>query len=190
MGREEESREVSRILAAAEGGEPVDMGRLLPLVYGQLRAIAARHMAKERESHTLSATALVHEAYIRLVGREPPAYETKGRFFTAAAESMRRILIDHARKRKSKKRGGARRCLPLDAVTLAARDDPAEILSLDEALLRLEEMDRRAAEVVKLRFFAGLSETEAADALGLTYRTVRRDWRFARAWLERELAEG
>jgi RNA polymerase sigma factor (TIGR02999 family) len=103
---------------------------------------------------------------------------------------MRRILIDHARRKRSHKRGGSRRGLPLDAVTLATRDDPAEILSLDEALLRLEEMDARAAEVVKLRFFAGLSEEETARALGLTGRTVRREWRFARAWLEQQLAEG
>jgi RNA polymerase sigma factor (TIGR02999 family) len=188
MGREEDSREVSRLLAAAERGEPVDMAELLPLVYEQLRALAARHMAGERKSHTLSATALVHEAYLRLVGTAPADYETKGRFFTAAAEAMRRILVDHARRKDARKRGGDRLGLPLDAVVLATRNDPAEILSLDEALLRLEEMDPRAAGVVKLRFFAGLSEAETAAALGLTTRTVRRDWRFARAWLERRLA--
>jgi RNA polymerase sigma factor (TIGR02999 family) len=145
-------------------------------------------MADERAGHTLSATALVHEAYLRLASRDGHDAKGKAFFYAAAAQAMRRILIDHARRRGAAKRGGERRGLPLDVVELAIRDDPAEFLSLDEALLRLEERDGRAAEIVKLRFFAGLSEEETAAALGLTGRTVRRDWQFARAWLERELA--
>jgi RNA polymerase sigma factor (TIGR02999 family) len=187
MGNETDSREVSRILREATAGEPVDMGELLPLVYGQLHAIAARHMAGERAGHTLQATALVHEAYLRLLGTEPLAFPSKAHFFAAAAEAMRRILIDHARAKRSAKRGGGRTGLPLDALELARRDDPGEILSVDEALSRLEEQDRRLADLVKLRFFAGLSEAEIAAVLGVTERTVRRDWVLARAWLTRAL---
>lgn len=166
----------------------MDMDALLPLVYEHLRAIAARRMASERSDHTLSSTAPIHEAYLKLLGNRDITWESKAHFFGAAAASMRRILVDHARKKGSAKRGGNRHALPLDAVQLVARNNPAEILSLDEALLRLEERDPRGAEVVRLRFFAGLSEAESAAALGLNPRTVRRDWRFARAWLERELS--
>ena len=183
MASDTDSREVSRILKA----ERVDTERLLPLVYEKLRAIAARRMAGERSGHTLQATALVNEAYLKLVGKDDLGWESKAHFYAAAAEAMRRILIDHARGKGREKRGGAWIELPLDVVDLASREKPEEILSVDEALRRLEERDARMAEIVKLRFFAGLSERETAKALGITDRTVRRDWTFARAFLQREL---
>jgi len=184
------SREVSRILREARDGAALDQAALLPLVYDHLRTIAARQMAGERKSHTLEPTALVHEAYLRLVGQEPLAWTTKGHFYAAAAEAMRRILIDHARARASQKRGGGRLRLALDVVDLAAREDPAEILAVDEALSRLEKQDAHMAAIVKLRFFAGLSEDEASHALGVSPRTLRREWTMARAFLHRELSRG
>jgi RNA polymerase sigma factor (TIGR02999 family) len=181
------SREVSRILRAAGRGEEVDLGALVPFVYEELRGIARARMAEERPGHTLSATALVHEAYLRLAGRDPLPWSSRAGFYAAAAEAMRRILVEHARKRGTLKRGGGAAKLPLDAVELATREDPSEILAVEEALSRLEQQDRRMADVAKLRFFAGLSDRETADALGLSERTVRRSWVFARAWLQHDL---
>lgn len=178
----DDSAEISRIL---QGPSP-DMDRLLPLVYGKLREIAAQRMAGERPGHTLDATGLVHEAYLKLV-HGPLGWHGKAQFYAAAAEAMRRILVDHARARGRGKRGGGRTRLPLDVVELASREDPSEILSVDEAVRRLEERDPRMAEIVKLRFFAGLSDEETARALGITDRTVRREWTLARAFLQREL---
>jgi RNA polymerase sigma factor (TIGR02999 family) len=183
MGADPAAGDVSRILRES----PVRMDRLLPLVYEELRAIAKRRMAGERPGHTLGATALVHEAYLRLLGSERVSWRDQGHFFGAAAEAMRRILIDHARTRGREKRGGGRRAIPLDVLDLAAREDPEEILSLDEAVRRLEEQDARMASIVKLRFFAGLSEEETASALGVAARTVRREWALARAFLQREI---
>jgi RNA polymerase sigma factor (TIGR02999 family) len=182
------SREISRILRAASDGNHVDEAALLPLVYDHLRAIAARQMERERDGHILQATALVHEAYLRLVGRESLAWTSKAHFYGAAAEAMRRILLDHARARDTLKRGGKRVRLALDIVDLATRESPAEILAVDEALSRLERQDARMASIVKLRFFAGLSEKEASHALGVSPRTLRREWTIARAFLHRELS--
>ena len=155
-------------------------------VYDQLRAIARKRMANERPGHTLQATALVHEALVRLgVGCEPD--RDRSRFLRAAAESMRRILIDHARDRGRLRRAGSRRRLPLTVVDLVASYDFEETMALDEALRSLEERDARAAEVVKLRFFAGLSFEEVAEALGTSVRTAKRDWTVARAWLHARL---
>jgi RNA polymerase sigma factor (TIGR02999 family) len=187
VNREDESREVSRLLAAAEDGEPVDLGALLPLVYDHLRAIAARHMGGERKGHTLQPTALVHEAYLKLVGQTPLSWSGKSRFYAAAAEAMRRILIDHARGKRSAKRGGGRRGFPLSVVDLATRENFEEIVAVDDAVSRLERRDGELADVVKVRFYAGLTEREAAEALGRGERTVSRQWALARAWLEREL---
>lgn len=178
----DDSKEISRILEAPS----VDMDRLLPLVYDRLRAIAAQRMAGERPGHTLDATGLVHEAYLKLVQGQL-GWQGKAHFYAAAAEAMRRILVDHARGRGREKRGAGRVRLPLDIVDLASREDPAEILSVDEAVRRLEERDPRMAEIVKLRFFAGLSDEETAQALGIADRTVRREWTLARAFLQREL---
>jgi RNA polymerase sigma factor (TIGR02999 family) len=189
VGATPQSSEVSRILRAAANGAPIDQAALLPLVYDGLRAIAARKMKRERPGHTLGPTALVHEAYVRLVGDGPVSWSSKAHFYAAAAEAMRRILVDHARARGSRKRGGGRSRLAFDVVELASREDPIEILALDEALSRLEEQDTRMAEIVKLRFFAGLEDEETAQALGVSRRTVCREWTMARAFLQREMGK-
>lgn len=189
MTADPDSRDVSRILRAAREGEPVDMSALLALVYDKLRAIAARRMETERAGHTLQPTALVNEAYLRLVGDEGLAWSSRAHFYAAAAEAMRRILIDHARSKDRVKRGGGRPGLPLDVVDLATRDNVEEILAVDDAVCRLEETDRRMGAVVKLRFYAGLSERETAQALGISERTVQREWVVARAWLKSRLSE-
>lgn len=166
---------------------------LLVLVYDHLRRIAQQRMNEERADHTLSATALVHEAYVRLVGGAQTDWQGRAHFFAAAAEAMRRILIEHARARAARKRGGdadgrpAQR-IPLSLVDLAQSDDPDQILMLDEALVRLEKEDPDAARVVHLRFYAGLSGDETARLLGVSPSTVDREWAWARAWLYRELA--
>jgi RNA polymerase sigma factor (TIGR02999 family) len=181
--------EVTRILSDIEPGDSHAAARLLPLVYDELRKLAARHMANEAPGQTLNATALVHEAYLRLVGDQ--RFENRGHFFAAASEAMRRVLVDRARDRKRQKRGGpARRREDLELDTLASLDAPPDdLLDLDAALAQLEQHDPRAAALVKLRLFAGLSHDEAAAALGVVRRTADRDWAFARAWLFRRLAE-
>lgn len=185
--------QVTRLLQAAAAGDSRAPSELLALVYDQLRAIARQRMSGERVGHTLQATALVHEAYIRLLGRPGVQWPGRGYFFHAAAEAMRKILIDHARARKAEKRGGGRAALSITGVAdLAAQEDPSGFLAFDDALSRLEQVNAQAAAVVRLRFFAGLDEAAVADALGASERTVRRDWAFARGWLrdalERECA--
>ena len=175
---------VTRLLRAAAAGDTRAPSELLQMVYAQLRAIAQRRMEGERQGHTLQATALVHEAYVRLLGREDAAWEGRAHFFRAAAEAMRKILIDHARARNAEKRGGGKAALSITNVAdLADNADPAGILALDDAMVRFEKVDRQAAEVVRLRFYAGLSVEAVADTLDISPRTVRRDWAFARAWL-------
>jgi RNA polymerase sigma factor (TIGR02999 family) len=181
------SDEVTHLLDRASRGDTEAVGELLPLVYEQLRARARKEMAAERAEHTLQPTALVHEAYMRLVGNHELTWQSRAHSYVAASEAMRRILIQHARKRGRIKRGGNLRRVPLDVVDLAERGDIEEIVSLDDAVRRLEERDKRAADVVRLRFYTGLSEAEVAAALGVTNRTVRRDWALARAWLLRAL---
>ena len=178
----EQQTQVTMILSEV-GQRPDAAAELMPLVYDQLYAIARQRMREERAGHTLQATALVHEAYMRLVGDANLSWESRGHFFRTAAEAMRRILIDHARKRKAAKRGGGRSSLPISVVDLAADHDPERVLALDEALTSLEAEDERAAQIVQLRFFAGLSVDETADAMGLSRRTVMREWAFARARL-------
>lgn len=180
---------MSRILRATEAGEPLDQEALFSLVYEELRTIAARQMAGERGHHTLQATALVHEAYMRLVSGEPLAWSNRAHFFFCAAAAMRRILIDHARAHGSMKRGGGRPRLPVNLADLAEQSDPESILAVDEAILRLEEMDPGAARIVRLRFYAGLSLDETAQALQTSERTVRREWSYARVRLFRLLGE-
>src|SRR4051794_10815644 len=173
----------------------VKSGDLLPAVYAQLRAMAQDQLRHERAGHTLQATALVHEAYLRLrVGKVGDAQSTR-QFFFAAAEAMRRILIEHARKRGRFKRGGVgkgdtpRRRIPLELLELAEEMDVDQIVAVDEAIRRLEAQDERLGQIVRLRFFAGLSVEESAAALEVSDRTVRREWRLAKAWLHRELGE-
>jgi RNA polymerase sigma factor (TIGR02999 family) len=188
MTGDTDSREISRLLQAAGAGQPVDTDALLPLVYDQLRKIAARRMAGERPGHTLQATALVHEACVKLLGNDGLTWRSKSHFFAAAAEAMRRILVDHARARRAEKRGRGRRGLPLSVVDLADHADFEEIVAIDEVVSRLEKRDGELAEVVRLRFYAGLEEREVAQALGRGARTVSRQWALARAWLQRELS--
>ncbi len=181
--------EVTHILSAIEQGDPHAAEQLLPLVYDELRKMAAEKMAQERPGQTLEATALVHEAYLRLVDvDEAQHFNSRGHFFAAAAEAMRRILVEHARRKKRVKHGGERRRVDLDEAQAVAEAPPDELLGLDEALTRLEQTDPVAARVVKLRFFAGLTMPQAAEALGLALRTAERNWTFARTWLHRELS--
>lgn len=187
---EPESPDITRILAKVSSGDPHAAHELLPLVYEQLRAAARKQMAQERGDHTLQATALVHEAYVRLVGSDDVSWENRAHFYVAAAEAMRRVLIEHARKRGRAKRGGGRRRIPLTGEELAQNPNLEEIMSVDAAIRRLEERDGRMARIVRFRFFAGLDVRETAAALGLSDRTVRREWALARAWLHRELSGG
>lgn len=179
---------ISRILRASDGlsrREVLDL--LSPVVYDELRVLAAAQLRSERPDHTLQPTALVHEAYVRLLGGESTPWNDRSHFFRAAARAMRRILIDHARKRRSLKRGGEPVRVSFDQLEPPSWDDPEKLLALDSALLRLEERDPRAAEVVQLRYFAGMSVAETAETLDVSERTVKREWAFARAWLRKAL---
>ncbi|MBX9627601.1 MAG: RNA polymerase subunit sigma [Gemmataceae bacterium] len=181
--------DVTRLLDAAAAGDPAAAADLLPLVYDELRRLAAARMAAERPGHTLQATALVHEAYLRLVGAGPPRdWNGRGHFFAAAAEAMRRILVENARRRNGPEHGGGWHRITLDEAVPGAAGPDDRVLDLDEALARLRAADPVAARVVELRFFAGLTVPEAAAALGLPLRTAERNWTFARAWLHRALA--
>jgi RNA polymerase sigma factor (TIGR02999 family) len=177
--------EVSRILSAIEQGDPRAVGQLLPLVYDELRQLAARKLAREQPGHTLDATALVHEAYLRLVGEQP--FENRGHFFAAAAEAMRRILIENARTRGRLKRGGGRVRLELLDQAGSLAEDPDFVLSLDELLTGLKAEDADAAGIAELHLFGGLSVEEAGKALGLSRPVAYRNWKFARAWLREAL---
>jgi RNA polymerase sigma factor (TIGR02999 family) len=181
--------EVTRILSAIEQGDPRDAERLLPLVYDELRKLAAQKLAHEAPGQTLEATALVHEAYLRLVGGDNvPHWNSRAHFFAAAAEAMRRILIDNARRKRRPKHGGDRQRLDLDEA-LAVADPRTDLLALDEALTRLAAQEPVKAEVVKLRYFAGLSLEEAAACLDISPATAKRYWAVARAWLFAALSE-
>ena len=179
--------EGTHILELEHQGEPRAAEELLSLVYGELRRIAAHKMANEAAGHTLQPTALVHEAWLRLVRAEDQSWENRAHFFGAAAEAMRRVLIDHARRKQAARHGGDWERIELDAINEPATATEPMLLRVNEAVDKLAQEDSRAAELVKLRFFAGLSVEEAALALGVTDRTARRDWRFARAWLHDEL---
>lgn len=180
--------DVTRILSAIEQGDPHAADQLLPLVYDELRKLAARKLSQERPGQTLQATALVHEAYLRLVEPDDSrAWDGRGHFFAAAAEAMRRILVENARRRGRRKREGARARTELLESDLAVNTEAHEVLAVDEALTRLAATDREAAELVKLRYFAGLSVEEAARALGLSRATAYRHWTYARAWVRCEV---
>ena len=182
--------EVTRILSAIEQGDPHAAAQLLPLVYGELRKLAAQKMAQEAPGQTLQATGLVHEAYLRLVDVEQAQpWNSRGHFFAAAAEAMRRILIDRAREKLALKRGGDRKRVPLEEVDPPAGTPPEDLLALDEALEQLARLDPTAGQLVKLRYFAGLSVEQAATTLNLATATAYRHWTFARAWLHRQLAD-
>lgn len=183
--------DVTQILQAIEHGDPHAAEGLLPLVYDELRRLAAQKLAEERPGQTLQPTALVHEAYVRLVDSERATrWNSRGHFFAAAAEAMRRILVDNARRKHSLKRGGDRQRQPFDEQELTAAEPREDLLELDEALRKLAETDRTAADLVQLRYFAGLTLPDAAEALGIAPRTAGRLWAFARAWLRREIEGG
>jgi RNA polymerase sigma factor (TIGR02999 family) len=177
--------DVTRILSAIEQGDPHAAEELLPLVYDELRKLAAARMAAEPAGQTLEPTALVHEAYLRLVGGEQARdWDSRGHFFAAAAEAMRRIVIDRARHKQTGKAGGGRRRVDLDDIQPALEEENGDrLLALDEALQQLEMDDPRKAELVKLRFFAGLTAEQAAAALGISLSTAEKDWAYARSWL-------
>jgi RNA polymerase sigma factor (TIGR02999 family) len=181
-----ESGDVTRLLAAAEGGDRAAFDRLYAAVYTELRAMAASRMRRERRAVTLQPTALVNEAWLRLAGGVS-AFENRGHFFFAAGESMRRILVDHARRRRADRRGGGAEHVTLSGIDVPARSGEFDVLAVDEALARLEKERPRLAQLVTLRFFAGLSIEDAATALDISPATAKRDWSFARAWLLEEL---
>lgn len=204
MGAERDDRrgaptdadDITRLLRESCEGVASSRDALLEAVHGELLGLARAQMRGERNDHTLGATALVHEAYLRLFRALSPEatidWADRGAFYAAAATAMRRVLVDHARARAREKRGGAERLsrrLPLDVLEAARSADPATIIALDEAIDRLATIDARAATVVRMRFFAGLEQTDIASLLGCTERTVKRDWAFARAWLHDALGE-
>ena len=183
--------DVTRILSAIEQGDPQAAERLLPLVYDELRKLAARRLKQEKPGQTLQATALVHDAYLRLVeGQRPGHWDGRGHFFAAAAEAMRRILVEVARRKRRPKHGGDRRRVDADEAGEAIAPPVEDLLALDDALTKLAAEDEDSAELVKLRYFAGLSLAEAAEALGLPTRTAGRRWAYARAWLGEEMLGG
>ncbi|MHC4108801.1 MAG: ECF-type sigma factor [Planctomycetota bacterium] len=181
---------MTQLLAMATGGDPQAAARLLPLVYDELRRLAHQRMAREPAGLTLQPTALVHEAYVRLVDAGDVEWRSRGHFFGAAAEAMRRILVERARRYGRQKHGGGRRRLDLDRLNLAGEAPSQELLALDEALVALDEEDKVAGDVVKLRFFAGLTIEQTAEVLGLSTATVSRHWTFARTWLYQQIANG
>jgi RNA polymerase sigma factor (TIGR02999 family) len=182
---------VTRILSAIEQGDPHAAEQLLPLVYEELRKLAAQKLAQEAPGQTLQATALVHEAYLRLVDVEKARHwDSRGHFFAAAAEAMRRVLIDNARRRRSQRRGGGGERRTLEGLEAAAPASDDELLAVNDALERLQQVDPPKAELVKLRYFGGLTIPEAAKVLGISVTTANRYWAYARAWLHEELSAG
>jgi len=175
--------EVTRILNAIEQGDGRAIDELLPAVYQELRRLAAQKLSREKPGQTLQATALVHEAYLRLVGQENQTWKGRTHFFAAAAEAMRRILIENARRKRRLKRGRDQQRVDLDQAEISVEDSSPDLLALDEALARLEATDKTKAELVKLHYFAGLSMEQAAEILGISQRTAKRYWAYARAWL-------
>jgi RNA polymerase sigma factor (TIGR02999 family) len=180
--------DVTRVLSAIEQGDPHAAEQLLPLVYDELRKLAAQKMAQEAPGQTLQATALVHEAYLRLLGQgEQRHWDSRGHFFAAAAEAMRRILVEQARRRKAAKRGGQASREELDESAIIASEPDDEVLAIDDALEHLSRIDPVTANLVRLRFFAGLSMQEAAEALGMSVRSAHGIWAYARSWLRRQI---
>lgn len=188
MAPDQLDQDVTQLLLAWRGGDEAAFGRLLPLVYDELRRLAHHYMVGERRGHLLQTTALVHEAYVRMVGLERD-WEGRRHFFAAAAQVMRRVLVDLARRREAGKRGGSGLLVPLEeGLDPAAPERTADLVRLDDALAALEHVDPRKAQVVELRFFGGLTIDETVDVLGLSHATVERDLKLARAWLRKEMA--
>ena len=179
--------DVTRILERAQQGDPKAAEELLPLVYEELRKLAAHKMASEASGHTLQPTALVHEAWLKLVGQDNPKFEGRGHFFAAAAEAMRHILVDRARRKAAIRHGGGLQRIDLHHLTIASETVDENVVRVSEALDKLAAHDRESAELVKLRFFAGFTNAEAAELLGMSERTAKRTWAYARAWLLKEI---
>ena len=184
----ESQGDITALLTQLQAGNRDAESKLVPLVYDELRRLAGRYMRRERFDHTLQPTALVHEAYLRLIGRRNVQWQNRSHFFGVAAQMMRRILVDHARTKKAEKRGGNEPKIPLNESFAFTDEKSADLLALDEALTRLSQRDPRQAKVVELRFFAGMSEEETAEVLDVSTRTVKRDWTSARAWLYKEIS--
>jgi RNA polymerase sigma factor (TIGR02999 family) len=180
-------KDVTQVLEDLNQGSEAARAELLRLVYDELRRLASAKMRHERQDHTLQPTALVHEAYMRLLGGQEAKWENRAHFFGAAAEAMRRILVDHARSRQAQKRGGGQRPVPLEQAADMPDQKPEEIIAVDGALSKLAAVDAQKGRVVELRFFGGLGVEETAEVLGISPRTVKRDWAFAKAWLFREI---
>ena len=186
----EGSGAITHLLQALERGETGARGELYEIVYARLRELAHARLSGEAPDHAFQTVDLVHEAYLRLVEGEERGYENRRHFFGAAAEAMRRILVDEARRRHAAKRGGGRPHVPLDAIDIGGPERQTQLLALDEALARLESQDPRKALVVKLRHYVAFGDAQIAEALGISERTVRNDWKFSRIWLQRELSKG
>jgi RNA polymerase sigma factor (TIGR02999 family) len=182
--------DVTRILNAIERGDAKATDELLPLVYEELRLLAAQKLSQEKPGQTLQATALVHEAYIRLVGDDPQGWNSRGHFFGAAAEAMRRILVENARRKKSPKHGGNRNRIGLTEASPASESPSDDLLALDEALTKLSAEEPSVADLVKLRYFAGLTIDQVAELQGISRRSVIDHWAYAKSWLAREVAKG
>ena len=182
--------EVTGLLLAWSGGDQAALEKLMPLVYAELHRLAKRYMGHEQAGHTLQTSALVNEAYLRLVDAHGVRWQNRAHFFAVSAQIMRRILVDFARARQNLKRGGGARQVTLDEGLIVSPESGADLLALDEALEKLAVLNPRQSKVVELRYFGGLSEAEAAEALNVSPRTIRHDWSLARAWLYRELSRG
>jgi RNA polymerase sigma factor (TIGR02999 family) len=182
------SQQITHLLLAWGNGDQGALEALMPLVYDELRKVAARHLRRQRPGHTLQTTALVNEAYLRLIDSSQVQWQNRAHFFAVSATLMRRILVDFARERQNLKRGGGAEQVSLDEALVVAPERSADLLALDEALTRLAKLNPRQAQVVEFRYFGGLSEEETAEALKVSLRTVQRDWNLARLWLYRELS--
>jgi RNA polymerase sigma factor (TIGR02999 family) len=183
----ESDGEVTRLLSQMKEGNQEAAGQLVPLVYRELRRMAAAYMQRERPDHTLQATALVNEAYLRLAGGSQPSLQNRAHFFAIAAHAMRQVLMDYGRQHRAGKRGGGARKVDIDAELFIAPGALEDVIAVDEALERLEKIDPRQSQLIELRFFAGLSVEDAADVMGVSPITIKREWRSAKAWLLREL---
>lgn len=179
---------ITELLASYGRGDKESLDQLMPIVYEELRRQAARYLRREQAGHTLQTTALIHEAYVRLVDQRNMQWQNRAHFFGIAAQMMRRILVDHARSKKRAKRGGSEVRVSLDEATVAVKGQDLDVVALDEALQRLAEIDEQQSKVVELRFFSGLSVEETAEVMGISKSTVKRDWSMAKAWLHRELS--
>jgi len=182
-------KNITQLLNEISSGNELAIEQVLPLVYNELRRISSKYLSEEYRKHTFQTTELVHEAYLKLVGNQQISWESRAHFFGIAAQSMRQILVDYARRRKSQKRGGGERKLSLDDAPNISKESDEQILALDEALTHLESVEERSSKIVELRYFSGLTINETAEILKISPTTVKRDWNFAKAWLYREIQQ-